>query len=84
MTELFHFYLVYTVGILEPKLKLWMLDSRLWQHGVKTNLFGCFFVCKYVVPTMLEMHHVRIVIVSSVSGKDGSPGEKEKGLGLNT
>lgn len=47
------------------------LDS--WRRVIDINLNGLFYVCRAVVPKMLENGYGRIVNVASVAGKEGNP-----------
>jgi 3-oxoacyl-[acyl-carrier protein] reductase len=45
-----------------------------FQRVLQVNLFGSFFMSKYAIPCMLENNYGRILLLSSMAGKDGNPG----------
>ena len=44
-----------------------------WRHVMAVNADGTFFACRAVVPGMVERGYGRIVLVSSIAGKEGNP-----------
>jgi NAD(P)-dependent dehydrogenase (short-subunit alcohol dehydrogenase family) len=47
------------------------LDS--WKRVIDVNLNGAFYCCRAVIPRMLANDYGRIVMISSVAGKEGNP-----------
>ena len=44
-----------------------------WRHVMSVNADGTFYACRAVVPGMVERGYGRIVLVSSIAGKEGNP-----------
>ena len=44
-----------------------------WRRVMSINADGTFYVCRAVVPGMVERGYGRIVLVSSIAGKEGNP-----------
>ncbi len=44
-----------------------------WRHVIGIDLTGVFLCCRAVVPHMIERSYGRIINVSSLAGKEGSP-----------
>lgn len=65
--------LVNNAGIAGTNGKLWELTPEQWLPVVNTNLNAVFFVCRAVVPLMLEKQYGRIVNIASIAGKEGNP-----------
>ena len=49
------------------------LDEGVWHRVLEIKLTGAFLLCKRIVPIMVEQRWGRIVNLSSVAGKRGSP-----------
>ena len=45
-----------------------------WDRVLAVNLSGPFYLCRRIVPGMAERHWGRVVNVSSISGRLGTPG----------
>lgn len=45
-----------------------------FRHVVDVNLIGSFLVAKYSIPLMLRSDYGRLLLVSSIAGKEGNPG----------
>lgn len=60
-------------GINRNALAISMSDED-WTDVLDTNLSGAFFVCRQVLPIMMEHRFGRIVLISSLS-KDGLTGQ---------
>ena len=65
--------LVNNAGIAGTNGKLWELTPEQWLAVVNTNLNAVFYVCRAVVPIMLEKQYGRIVNIASIAGKEGNP-----------
>ena len=44
-----------------------------WQRVIGVDLTGVFYCCRAVIPHMMSRSYGRIVTVSSIAGKEGSP-----------
>ena len=49
------------------------LDEDVWRRVLEIKLTGAFLLCKRIVPVMIEQKWGRIINLSSVAGKRGSP-----------
>ena len=65
--------LVANAGLTGPNAPTWEYPIGEWRHVVDVNLLGTFYCCRAVVPIMLRQDYGRIVMISSVAGKDGNP-----------
>lgn len=65
--------LVNNAGITGGNGTVWELDSQVWQDVIHINLIAPFFVCKALVPSMIERGYGRIVNIASIAGKEGNP-----------
>jgi 3-oxoacyl-[acyl-carrier protein] reductase len=66
--------LVANAGITDDKLLLQM-DEASFASVLDTNLVGAFRLVKRALPKMLRARKGRIVLISSVAGLSGSPGQ---------
>ena len=65
--------LVNNAGITGGNAPTWELDSDVWQEVIQVNLVAPYFVCKALVPAMMEAGYGRIVNIASIAGKEGNP-----------
>lgn len=65
--------LVNNAGIAGVNGKLWEYTPEQWLAVINTNLNAVFYVCRAVVPIMLEKQYGRIVNIASIAGKEGNP-----------
>lgn len=65
--------LVNNAGIAGVNGKLWEYTPDQWRAVIDTNLNAVFYVCRAVVPIMLEKQYGRIVNIASIAGKEGNP-----------
>lgn len=65
--------LINNAGIAGVNGKLWEYTPDQWLSVVNTNLNAVFYVCRAVVPIMLEKQYGRIVNIASIAGKEGNP-----------
>lgn len=65
--------LINNAGIAGVNGKLWEYTPDQWRAVVDTNLNAVFYVCRAVVPVMLEKQYGRIVNIASIAGKEGNP-----------
>lgn len=49
------------------------LDEAVWRRVIDIKLTGAFLLCKRVVPIMIQQQWGRIINLSSIAGKRGSP-----------
>lgn len=49
------------------------LEPDVWEHQIRVNLFGVYYVTRAVLPQMIERKTGDIVNISSTAGKSGSP-----------
>jgi len=47
------------------------MDDEMWSSVIEANLYGAFFCCRAVLPTMLAQNPGRIVNMSSVAQWQG-------------
>src|SRR3954468_21203821 len=65
--------LIANAGITGPNSPTWEYPVDKWRRVVEVNLVGAFLCCRAVVPAMRGRNYGRIVMLSSVAGKDGNP-----------
>ncbi|MSR66958.1 MAG: SDR family oxidoreductase [Pedosphaera sp.] len=65
--------LVNNAGIAGVNKKLWEFTPEEWRSVVEINLNAMFYVCRAVVPHMIERKYGRIVNIASIAGKEGNP-----------
>jgi len=66
--------LVNNAAIVGPNANTWEYPPQAFMDVVHIGLVGTFFVCRTVVPHMIERNYGRIVNLASVAGKEGNPG----------
>jgi len=66
--------LVNNAGVNGPVAPVWEYPLDAWDRVLKVDLTGVFYCCRAVVPAMRAAGYGRIVNVSSITGKEGSPG----------
>ncbi len=49
------------------------LDAQIWRRGLDVKLTGAFLLCKRIVPIMVQQKWGRVINLSSIAGKRGSP-----------
>ncbi|MEM4518643.1 MAG: SDR family NAD(P)-dependent oxidoreductase [Sulfolobales archaeon] len=65
--------LVYLVGILGEVAPVWESSVESWDKVMNVNLKGAFLFCKEIAKHMISRGEGKIVMVSSVAGKDPNP-----------
>ena len=65
--------LIANAGLTGPNAPVWEYPIDDWRRVVEVNLLGTFYCCRTVVPLMRRQNYGRIVLISSVAGKDGNP-----------
>jgi 3-oxoacyl-[acyl-carrier protein] reductase len=49
------------------------LDEKIWRRVLDIKLTGAFLLCKRIVPIMMKQQWGRVINLSSIAGKRGSP-----------
>ena len=66
---------VNSAGIVGPtSTKIVDYASADFQRVMQINLFGSFYMVKHAIPPMLANNYGRILLFSSIGGKEGNPG----------
>lgn len=65
--------LVASAGITGATAPVWELSTEQWRRVMEINLSGPFFCARAIAPVMMKGDYGRIVMVSSVAGKEGNP-----------
>jgi len=67
--------LVHSAGIVGPTgTKITDYRTEDFQRVLQTNLFSAYFLTKHAIPHMIKNNYGRILLISSMAGKDGNPG----------
>jgi len=66
--------LINNAGINGPVAPVADYPLDAWDRVLKVDLTGVFYCCRTVVPALRTASYGRIVNVSSITGKEGSPG----------
>ena len=65
--------LVNSAGVPGASLHVTETTDEEWRHVMGVNADGTFYACRAVVPRMVERGYGRIVLLSSIAGKEGNP-----------
>jgi 2-dehydro-3-deoxy-L-rhamnonate dehydrogenase (NAD+) len=65
--------LVNSAGIPGESLRTVDVTDEEWQRVFAINANGSFYMCRAVLPGMIERSYGRIVLVASIAGKEGNP-----------
>jgi 2-dehydro-3-deoxy-L-rhamnonate dehydrogenase (NAD+) len=65
--------LVNSAGIPGESLRTIDVTDEEWQRVFAINANGSFYMCRAVLPGMIERAYGRIVLVASIAGKEGNP-----------
>jgi 3-oxoacyl-[acyl-carrier protein] reductase len=65
--------LVNSAGVPGASLRTVDVSDEEWQRVFAINANGSFYVCRAVLPGMIERGYGRIVLVASIAGKEGNP-----------
>jgi 2-dehydro-3-deoxy-L-rhamnonate dehydrogenase (NAD+) len=65
--------LVNSAGVPGESLRTVDVPDEEWRRVMAVNADGTFYACRAVVPGMVERGYGRIVLVSSIAGKEGNP-----------
>ena len=66
--------LINNAAIVGPNANTWEYPPQAFEDVVHIGLVGTFYVCRTVVPHMIEKGYGRIVNLASIAGKEGNPG----------
>jgi NAD(P)-dependent dehydrogenase (short-subunit alcohol dehydrogenase family) len=65
--------LVNSAGVPGESLRTVDVSDEEWQRVFTINANGSFYMCRAVLPGMIERGYGRIVLVASIAGKEGNP-----------
>ena len=65
--------LVNSAGVPGQSLRTVDVTDEEWNRVLAINATGSFYVCRAVLPGMIERGYGRIVLVASIAGKEGNP-----------
>ena len=65
--------LVNSAGVPGESVRTTDTSDEEWRRVMSINADGTFYACRAVVPGMVERGYGRIVLVSSIAGKEGNP-----------
>jgi 3-oxoacyl-[acyl-carrier protein] reductase len=65
--------LVNSAGVPGESLRTVDVTDDEWQRVLAINANGSFYMCRAVLPGMIERGYGRIVLVASIAGKEGNP-----------
>ncbi|HEY8774767.1 MAG TPA: SDR family NAD(P)-dependent oxidoreductase [Gaiellaceae bacterium] len=65
--------LVNSAGVPGESLRTVDVTDEEWRRVFAINADGSFYMCRAVLPGMIERGYGRIVLVSSIAGKEGNP-----------
>jgi len=65
--------LVNSAGIPGESIRTTEVTDEEWQKVFAINANGSFYMCRAVLPGMIERGYGRIVLVASIAGKEGNP-----------
>jgi 2-dehydro-3-deoxy-L-rhamnonate dehydrogenase (NAD+) len=67
--------MVNCAGIVGPtSTPILSYKSSDFEKVMDVNLFGSFYMLKHALPPMLSQNYGRILLIASISGKEGNPG----------
>ena len=66
--------LIANAGINGPTKPTWEYSKKEWEHVMSVDLTGVFLSTKAVLQHMKKNGYGRLIIISSVAGKEGNPG----------
>jgi 3-oxoacyl-[acyl-carrier protein] reductase len=65
--------LVNSAGVPGESIRTTEVSDEEWQRVFAINANGSFYMCRAVLPGMIERGYGRIVLVASIAGKEGNP-----------
>ena len=71
--------LIANAGINGPTKPTWEYSNQEWEHVMSVDLTGVFLSTKAVLHHMRKHGYGRLIIISSVAGKEGNPGASPYG-----
>ena len=71
--------LIANAGINGPTKPTWEYSKQEWEHVMSVDLTGVFLSTKAVLYHMRKNGYGRLIIISSVAGKEGNPGASPNG-----
>ena len=71
--------LIANAGINGPTKPTWEYSKQEWEHVMSVDLTGVFLSTKAVLHHMRKHGYGRLIIISSVAGKEGNPGASPYG-----
>ena len=71
--------LIANAGINGPTKPTWEYSKQEWEHVMSVDLTGVFLSTKAVLHHMRKNGYGRLIIISSVAGKEGNPGASPYG-----
>jgi NAD(P)-dependent dehydrogenase (short-subunit alcohol dehydrogenase family) len=67
--------MIHSAGIVGPtSTKITDYSTEDFLRVMQTNLFSAYYLIKHAVKPMLEHNYGRILLISSMAGKEGNPG----------
>ena len=66
--------IIANAGINGPTKPLWEYSLSEWNAVIAVDLTGVFLTIKAALPHLLSRKNGRIIIISSIAGKEGNPG----------
>jgi len=66
--------LIANAGINGPTKPIWEYSKKEWEHVMSVDLTGVFLSTKAVLHHLKKNGYGRLIIISSVAGKEGNPG----------
>ena len=66
--------MIANAGINGPTKPTWEYSKKEWEHVMSVDLTGVFLSTKAVLHHMKKNGYGRLIIISSVAGKEGNPG----------
>lgn len=67
--------LVHSAGVVGPtNTTITDYGSEDFERTLRVNLYGSFYLTKYVLGPMCEQRYGRILLLASIAGKEGNPG----------
>ena len=71
--------LIANAGVNGPTKPTWEYSKKEWEHVMSVDLTGVFLSTKAVLNHMRQHGYGRLIIISSVAGKEGNPGASPYG-----
>ena len=66
--------LVANAGVNGPTKPAWEYTLREWEHVISVDLTGVFLSTRQVIPHMRANGYGRLIVISSIAGKEGNAG----------